>query len=670
MPPSARFACCVLLLSAFGAAPSCCAHELSTGSTGAPHTHPETAGVMTTRAGARVLPPTKEDDVFHFVVYGDRTGGVPEGLKVLEQAVTDTNLIDPDLVMTVGDLVQGYNEKPQWLSQMAEYKAIMDRLNMKWFPVAGNHDVYWSGEGPAPQGHNEAIYEEHFGPLWYSFRHKNAGFVVLYSDEGDPQSNLKGFNKGALQEMSDEQLAFLKKALAELQDADHVFVFLHHPRWIGGGYTGGNWETVHQMLKQAGNVSAVFAGHIHHMRYDGPRDGIEHYTLATTGGHLPADIPDAGYLHHLNLVTVRAGRVSVAALPVGSVIDPREFTKEFLADIDRARGIRPIQTGEALILQTDSSLEGELTLRVANPSSRAVSGTISFDPNEQTSRWRTTLDHKHFQLAPGQSRDISATVVRTSGADIGTTLPNMRLQMEYLGDTSRVQLPEVTAPLNIKPGSVPADYFASAEPRCLLVTDEQSAARIDSEDIQIPAGPMTLEAWVRPTELAGFRAIAAKTQDSEYSLFSDEGVPQFSLHLGGRYVTPKAEDKLRTDKWTHLAGVYDGRQVALYVDGKLVAKEPASGDRKFNRLPLYLGADPDQGGVATRAFCGKIDEVRLSKSAVYQKDFSPQRRLSPEPDTVLLQHFDKSLGPFLLDHSSSAATGIMGQTSTLVPVDR
>ena len=108
---------------------------------------------------------------------------------MLEQAVVDTNLLDPDLVMTVGDLIQGYNDTPEWLQQMSEYKDIMNRLKMKWFPVAGNHDVYWRGVGKAPEGQHESNYEKHFGPLWYTFQHKNAGFVVLYSDEGDSKTN-------------------------------------------------------------------------------------------------------------------------------------------------------------------------------------------------------------------------------------------------------------------------------------------------------------------------------------------------------------------------------------------------------------------------------------------------------------------------------------------------
>ena len=280
--------------------------------------------IKTNRPGTRLLHLPKTRDVWHFVVFGDRTGGPAEGIRVLEQAVRDTNLLDPDLVMTVGDLIEGYNRTPEWLEQMREFQTTMSQLNMAWYPVAGNHDIYWRGPN-RPPGEHEADYEKHFGPLWYWFQHKNAGFVVLYTDEGDPKSGQKGLREPASTQMSSEQIEWLTATLEETRELDHVFVFLHHPRWITERYRGSNWDEVHAVLAAAGNVTAVFAGHIHRMHYAGKRDGIEYFTLATTGGAKSHEIPQAGWLHHFNVVTVRKDRLSVATVPVGAVIDPRSW---------------------------------------------------------------------------------------------------------------------------------------------------------------------------------------------------------------------------------------------------------------------------------------------------------------------------------------------------------
>lgn len=631
------------------------------------HAVDQPKGFFTTRGESRVLPPAKEDDVFHFVVYGDRTGGVPEGLKVLEQAVVDTNLLDPDLVMTVGDLIQGYNETDEWMEQMVEYKAIMDRLSMQWFPVAGNHDVYWRGKTPPPPGQHEASYEKHFGPLWYTFAHKNAGFIVLYSDEGDAATNVKGFNEGRLQTMSDEQLDFLQKSLDQHKDLDHVFLFLHHPRWIGRGYAGGNWDVVHQKLKSAGNVSAVFAGHIHQMRFDGPKDGISYYTLATTGGHLSADMPDAGYLHHLNMVTVRPDSVTVAGLPIGCVIDPTEFTPEFLAEIELARGVRPEQITSDLLLHVDGSAQGTMTFAIENPSMRPIDVTVSLE--QSGGDWKSSLDHDHFTLSAGERKTIDVAMRRLADPDSTLTIPRVRLDMHYVGAASRIALPPVTTPVAMRLAAVPANYFDGMANLCLNMTGEQDAVRIESAELKVPDGAFTVEAWLNPSQSSGMRAAIAKTQLSEFAIFVDEGVPQFDVRLNDRYVSAEATTKLPVNVWSHVAGVFDGDEVRLYVDGKKVASKPGSGKRIRNELPLYIGADPDGGGAATRAFLGRIDEVRITDGAEYQGDFSPERRLSVTPKTRLMMHLDRTLGPFVLDHSSSATMGLLGYDRPLVTAE-
>ena len=126
---------------------------------------------------------------------------------------------------------------------------------------------------------------------------------------------------------------------------------------------------------------------------------------------------------------------------------------------------------------------------------------------------------------------------------------------------------------------------------------------------------------------------------------------------------------LPTDRWSHVAGVYDGQQLALYINGKQVDATLGQGKRRRNRLPLFIGADPDGAGQPSRPYSGRIDEFRLSKTARYSGDFVPEKRFEPDGDTVLLIHMDQSVGPFVLDHSSSAAHAILGADSTFSDVE-
>lgn len=603
--------------------------------------------IRTDRPEPVLLPLPKEEDVFHFVVFGDRTGGPPEGIRVLAQAVKDTNLLGPDLVMTVGDLIQGYNETPAWVKQMEEYKATMGGLRMPWYPVAGNHDVIWDGKGEAPKGHHERNYEKHFGPLWYWFKFKDSAFVVLYSDEGDPATNKKGWGAPELNRMSDGQLAWLKKTLVDARGCDHVFVFLHHPKWLPS-YPGSNWDEVHKLLKGAGNVTAVFAGHIHRQRYDGKRDGIEYFTLATVGGAIPFDVPGTGHLHHFNVVTVRKGRLDVATVPVGRVLDPREMTPERLADVDLARAVRPLPP-DPLTLSPEGTADGQGALRVSNPTKRPLAVTLTLEADDPA--WTLAPDHAHFTVPAGKEHAL-AFRWRRQGAMDTLAAPRVGVQVDYLGESLRVSLPKATVPLPVRLASIPVELRAARADRALELRGQGCL----TSPLDVPDGPFTVEGWFRAKDLVGRRGLAAKTEASEFGILLYDGAPAFHVFLGDAYANAKAEAPVTADAWHHVAGVFDGAEVRLYVDGRLVARGKGSGARRRNAVPFCVGADPDGRGTPTSFFEGLIDEVRVSKVARYSRDsFTPARAFEPDAETLLLLHCDGFVGPFAVDASRAEA---------------
>lgn len=405
------------------------------------------AQIHTDRPSPLPLPLPEKEESFDFVIFGDRTGGTPAGIKVLEQAVTDTNLIAPDLVMTVGDLVQGYNTTDEWLVQMKEYRSTMEKLRMPWFPVAGNHDIYWRGEGK-PAGEHELSYEKHFGPLWYWFEHKGSGFLVLFSDEGDPDTPEKrrSFKDPAQQKFSDRQLAWIKKSLDDMKGLKNVFVFMHQPRWNTKRYTGSNWDEVHSLLVSHGSVKACFAGHIHRLRFAGVRDGIQYHTLATTGGNSAGHYPDAGFLHHFNRVSVRGQSIHVAAIPVGSVIDPSTYTIELTDEITRARKALPkAVTPFKLDAAGNGSSAYELVFN--NPVGHPLEFTLTANKSKG---WSITPETQTVVVQPGDKETVTFNLasdgVGTSGKYrvLGLTMATHLLREE-----KRIELPEAKFPVEV-----------------------------------------------------------------------------------------------------------------------------------------------------------------------------------------------------------------------------
>lgn len=620
---------------------------------------PQRPHVHTNRKSNILLPLPKQEDVFHFAVFGDRTGGRPEGIKVLDQAVKDTNLLDPDLVMTVGDLIQGYGSTEAWMAEMKEFKASMSKLNMPWFPVAGNHDTYQrEAKTRRLVGGHEDEYEQHFGPLWYWFAHKKSAFIVLFSDEGNPETREVSFGKPDCQRMSEAQFKWLKGALQKNKDKEHIFVFLHHPRWHKGRY-GDDWDKVHKELVKTGNVRAVFAGHIHHIVYGGKVDGIEYMTLATTGGNVNLNLPgQAGYLHHYNIVTVRKTGISVATVPVGAVIDPRQIDKQVSAEVRDLHGRLSARGTRPLVVQLDGRVDGSYTATVRNPCSRPIDVTLV--PETMDPRWSFGPDHQHAMIPPGESRKLSFKVRRSgSGLDEFFLLPKLKIQCDYLAKGMRISLQERRVDIAARPElgapqAVPANAKRSGAGFLRLGRRGYLTSLAPQRRAAFIAEPFTVECYVRGQDLSGRRNIA---WHPTFGLAIDEG--SLSLRIGpgrSRQRLSSGEAKLQQGRWHHVAAVVGTEKIRLYLDGRQVATAALRLKQRSAEGNLDIGHG--RGRRQRREnFAGvDLDEVRISGGARYEaaRIEVPGRDegLRVDSQTRMLLDFERKFGPWVEERAT------------------
>ena len=77
---------------------------------------------------------------FQFAVIGDRTGGHKPGAFL--PAMDRLNLLRPEFVLSVGDLIEGYTEnEPEILRQWAEFHGFVNALEMPFFYLVGSANV-------------------------------------------------------------------------------------------------------------------------------------------------------------------------------------------------------------------------------------------------------------------------------------------------------------------------------------------------------------------------------------------------------------------------------------------------------------------------------------------------------------------------------------------------
>ncbi|HEX7862769.1 MAG TPA: LamG-like jellyroll fold domain-containing protein [Verrucomicrobiae bacterium] len=137
----------------------------------------------------------------------------------------------------------------------------------------------------------------------------------------------------------------------------------------------------------------------------------------------------------------------------------------------------------------------------------------------------------------------------------------------------------------------------------------------DSNSLDITSA-ITMEAWVYPTALTGWRTVLLKEVSGElaYCLYAHDNapVPAAYIRIGGTSVRVAGSTALPLNTWTHLAATYDGAAVRLYVNGQQVGSVSVTGSIQTSTLPLRIGGNLVWG----EYFAGRIDDVRIYNRAL------------------------------------------------------
>jgi serine/threonine-protein phosphatase CPPED1 len=261
---------------------------------------------------------------FQFAIVSDRTGGHRPG--IFSRAVEQLNLVQPEFVLSVGDLIEGYTTAEQAHSQWREFQDYVSKLQMPFFYAPGNHDVLTPDMAK--------VWQEKFGRRYYHFVYKNVLFLILNAYDG-PEVEAKGGTKHFKEQIGKEQLDYIKQTLAENPSVRCTVVALHPPIWTRPDVAETGWLDVEKLL--AGRNYTVFCGHIHHFRKY-VRQGMNYYQLATTGGASTLRGIDYGEFDHITWVTMKAEGPVLAHLMLDGI-----YPEDMKKPITEEGGILPGQ---------------------------------------------------------------------------------------------------------------------------------------------------------------------------------------------------------------------------------------------------------------------------------------------------------------------------------------
>jgi hypothetical protein len=416
--------------------------------TPAPSAPASTAPTSTTRASITIeqqpsvnpwtsLDVQNDPENFQIAIVSDRTGGARPG--IFEDAITKLNLLHPEFVMTVGDMIQGYTENKKALDrEWEEFNGFVKQLKMPFFYLPGNHDV--------SNGTQREDYKKRFGRLYYHFTYHDVLFLCLCTDE--PEQG----------RMSDEQVEYFRKALDENKSARWTLVFMHRPLWSEKREGGNNFDKFEKLL--SGRKYTVIAGHVHtYLKHE--RNDSRYITLATTGGGSSLLGPIFGTFDQIGWLTMTKDGPVLANLALKGIWDDNLRTDEsakLIADLRRSAQL----SFPTIAISGPTFSSTPLQLRITNDADTAMRFNAEFAAHPQVHVSPHAIDRMippnsvelvDLKLACDEPVSIDAIQPVMMNVSMSYALPDRPLidfrSTHSIGIEGPLQVPHITEPVVI-----------------------------------------------------------------------------------------------------------------------------------------------------------------------------------------------------------------------------
>ena len=192
------------------------------------------------------------------------------------QAIDSVNKINPDFVITGGDLIMdALGQKYERADSLYNlYLKSEKRFNMPVYNTMGNHEIFGiyekSGVEKSHPEYGEKMFEARLGKRYYSFDHEDWHFIILDAVEDTGESGYIGL-------IDEKQIKWIKSDLEGIDPETPIVVSTHIPfitsfMQILYGSTEPNGESLvvtnsKEVLElfKGYNLKIVLQGHLHYL---------------------------------------------------------------------------------------------------------------------------------------------------------------------------------------------------------------------------------------------------------------------------------------------------------------------------------------------------------------------------------------------------------------------
>jgi hypothetical protein len=272
------------------------------------------------------------NDKFTFAIISDLYGGERPG--IFEVAIDQINLLRPEFILTVGDLIDGGTEdRDQLIKEWEHFDQRASKAVAPVFHAGGNHDL--------TNITMREVWEERYGQRYYHFLYNEVLFLVLDSEdfsekriqeiyharatalqvletepEKYPESEYYSMPERRTGEIGEEQSSYFENVIQEHPDVRWTILLMHKPVWMREDNHG--LQRIESVLSDRDYT--VINGHFHAYSHTVKND-MDYIMLGTTGGSQNPQNESA--FDHISLVTMTDEGPSIANLRLEGILDKR-----------------------------------------------------------------------------------------------------------------------------------------------------------------------------------------------------------------------------------------------------------------------------------------------------------------------------------------------------------